>query len=139
MEIQSAALPYRLDAAGAVEILLVTTAKRGRWSIPKGRVPTAMGFAESAAKEAYEEAGVLGEIRQTASGSFRITKRKPDGSAQVIEVWVYLMPVTRALDDWPEKGRRRVEWFPLERAKALVGEPAVAGIMERLAAELAGA
>ena len=37
MELQYAALPYRKSPEGETQILLVTTRKRGRWILPKGR------------------------------------------------------------------------------------------------------
>jgi 8-oxo-dGTP pyrophosphatase MutT (NUDIX family) len=54
---QFAALPYRMRDDD-VEILLITTRKKHRWSVPKGW-PIKHSTPQTTAKiEAYEEAGV---------------------------------------------------------------------------------
>ena len=58
---QSAVIPYRLRE-GRVEILLITSRKGKRWVVPKGILEPELTPAESAAKEAREEAGVSGRI-----------------------------------------------------------------------------
>ena len=56
--IQVAAICYRLRD-GDPEFLLVRT-RSGRWTFPKGGVDGDATYAEAAAREAYEEAGVEG-------------------------------------------------------------------------------
>ena len=56
---QSAVIPYRLSKNG-LEILLITSLKRKHWIVPKGYIEFNLTPFESAKKEAYEEAGVLG-------------------------------------------------------------------------------
>src|SRR5438132_14328494 len=102
VHLQSAALPYRLDEAGKPEVLLVTSARTKRWTIPKGCAEPHLTLAENAAKEALEEAGIVGVVAPRSSGMFRATKRVADGVV-TIEVRVYLMRVTGTLEDWPEK------------------------------------
>ncbi len=53
---QSGVIPYRI-IEGKVEILLITTRKRQGWVIPKGGLCKGMSPHDSAAKEAWEEAG----------------------------------------------------------------------------------
>lgn len=129
--LQSGALPYQIDESGEVRVLLVTASRTRRWTIPKGAAEPHLTLAENAAKEAFEEAGVLGEIAPHASGMFRAIKRRPEGEA-VIEVWVYLLKVTEVLKDWPEKDRRDVRWVSCSTAAELLGEP----VMQRICAEL---
>jgi 8-oxo-dGTP pyrophosphatase MutT (NUDIX family) len=133
IRLQSGALPYRVGKNGKIRVLLVTTGQRGRWSIPKGTAEPYLTLGENAAKEAFEEAGVIGEIAAQSSGMFRANKRK--GFIEgVIEVWVYLLKVEKALEDWPEKGRRRIMWVrPAEAAKVL-REP----LLSKLCLELRG-
>ena len=59
---QSAVVPYRL-VKNEIEVLLITT-RKGRWIIPKGIIEPELSAAESAAKEALEEAGVKGEVSE---------------------------------------------------------------------------
>jgi len=58
---RSGVIPYgRRD--GAVEVLLITSSDGQHWVIPKGVIEPGMSAAESAAKEAYEEAGIRGRV-----------------------------------------------------------------------------
>lgn len=132
--LQSAALPYRRSPDGSAEVLLVATTSGHRWGIPKGAIAVGHSFASSAAKEAFEEAGIEGEVAPSAIGHYRAVKRTPNGGHALIEVWVHLMRVTRALADWPEKGRRDIRWCPAATAASLVDEPLVADLCRRLAA-----
>jgi 8-oxo-dGTP pyrophosphatase MutT (NUDIX family) len=120
--LQSGALPYRLTAEGGAEVLLITTGKSKRWSIPKGRAEPHLTLAANAAKEAFEEAGIRGEISPAAMGMFRSIKRARAGHV-VIEVWVYLLRVTEQVDNYPEKGRRRLAWVSCAEAAQLLNEP----------------
>lgn len=134
VNVQSAALPYRITEGGDMEILLVTTRKSGRWGVPKGRIPHGMSFSSSAAKEAFEEAGVEGEISGMSFASYRATKRAADGRKEVVEVWVYPLHVMRCLDDWPERGQRDLRWCSPDEAIALLGEEAFGEAIRRLRA-----
>ena len=49
---------------GFREVLLVST-KKNRWGLPKGNLIPRLGKKRTALEEAYEEAGVLGEIRNS--------------------------------------------------------------------------
>ena len=129
--LQSAALPYRVGGAGRPEVLLVTSARSGRWTIPKGRAEPHLSLAANAAKEALEEAGIVGAVAPRSSGAFRTTKRVGQDEI-VIEVWVYLLKVTGALDDWPERGRRRVKWVSCDEAARLLREPLLRSLCRRL-------
>ncbi|HLZ65369.1 MAG TPA: NUDIX hydrolase [Aliidongia sp.] len=130
--LESGILAYRLDRRGEPRVLVVTTSKGKHWGIPKGRVVPALSFADNAAKEAFEEAGILGEVAPTSAGMYRATKRLP-ACEIVIEVWVYLMKVTRTLEDFPEKGRREVKWVSCREAAKLLREP----LLARLCLDLA--
>ena len=130
--LESGVLAYRLDRRGAVRVLVVTTAKGGRWGIPKGRVEPQLSFADNAAKEAFEEAGILGEMAPVAAGMYRAAKRTPTGEI-VIEVWVYPMQVTEILADFPERGRRTAKWVTADKAAELLREPFLARLCRELA------
>ncbi len=70
LRIQYAALPYRFTPAAALEILLVTTRTSRRWIIPKGWPIKGLRPAKSAAREAFEEAGVRGKVGTKSVGVF---------------------------------------------------------------------
>ncbi len=70
---QVAALVYRRDM-GALRILVITSRGTGRWIIPKGWPQVGRTLAETALCEAYEEAGIRGEVAPVPIGSFHYCK-----------------------------------------------------------------
>jgi predicted phosphate transport protein (TIGR00153 family) len=114
-------LPYRVDHRGALEFLLITSKERGRWVIPKGNpIPFFLNH-ESAAREAFEEAGVEGGIATAPVGTYRYAKRRRSGDAAAI-VTVYPLLVTREARDWPERRERTRRWFSAAAAAEAVDE-----------------
>ena len=73
--VQYAALPYRRKGKSAPEVLLVTSRETGRWIIPKGWPLKGKAPHKAAAREAREEAGVVGKINRRSVGSFSYEKR----------------------------------------------------------------
>jgi 8-oxo-dGTP pyrophosphatase MutT (NUDIX family) len=89
-----------------LEVLLITSRRRGRWIIPKGLIEPGMSPAESAAMEAFEEAGVRGRIGDQPIEEYSYKKW-----GGVCGVKVYLLEVDEVFDDWPEADIRRREWI----------------------------
>jgi 8-oxo-dGTP pyrophosphatase MutT (NUDIX family) len=129
---QFAAIPLRVTGSG-LEVLLITSRERRRWILPKGWAEDGLTGSELAAKEAFEEAGLIGRMSATSVGSYGYRKRLADGSQRRCEVAVFRMTVEEELQDWPERGERHRQWFPLSAAAALVDEPDLAALL-RLAA-----
>lgn len=123
--LQSGALAYRIGRHGKVRVLLVRTRHSKRWSIPKGELKPALSMPENAANEAFEEAGVRGEVATASSGMYRTTKRAWYGDA-VVEVWVYLLRVSEQLEQFPEKGQREAKWVSCSAAAKMLREPLLA-------------
>lgn len=123
---QSAALPYREQGNG-IEVLLITSRGGRRWLPPKGIVEPGLTAWESAAKEAFEEAGVHGEITERNIG--RYLQRKWGG---ICEIEVYPMRVTAELSEWPEAGIRRREWLSIAQAAERIDCKALRKIIRRL-------
>ena len=90
--------------------------------MPKGWPEPGMTAAESAAREAFEEAGVAGKVDEQPVGAYHYLKEKKDGSGLPCSVDVFALAVTRQLPDWPEKGARTLAWVPLDQAITQVGE-----------------
>src|SRR5262249_56589584 len=67
--VQYGALPYRSNGA-RTEVMLVTSRETRRWIIPKGWPHKGRTTHSSAAREAYEEAGVVGRVLQGRHGLF---------------------------------------------------------------------
>ena len=127
---QYGVLPYRVDAGGKLEILLITSRERKRWVVPKGNPIRFLLNYESAAREAYEEAGVEGRISTVPVGTFRYEKRRRGGSATAPAIVnLYPMLVTRQADNWPERGQRALRWFSPAEAAEVVEEPELSVII----------
>jgi 8-oxo-dGTP pyrophosphatase MutT (NUDIX family) len=65
---QYGVLPYRFTEAAALEVLIVTTRQSKRWIVPKGWPIKGLTPSKSAAREAFEEAGVIGRVPKAAIG-----------------------------------------------------------------------
>jgi ADP-ribose pyrophosphatase YjhB (NUDIX family) len=120
---QFAALPWRRDAAGQVEVLLITSRETRRWVIPKGWPIKGMKSAKSAAQEAFEESGVRGKVGKRPMGSYGYDKRLKNGRLQHVRVAVFPLQVDSEADAYPELGQREKLWLPLTEAARLVDEP----------------
>src|SRR3712207_4311560 len=72
---QYGALPFIRGRDGELKVMLVTTRGRKRWMIPKGWPIRSLTPHESAAREAYEEAGLLGQPDPEKIGTFDYVKR----------------------------------------------------------------
>jgi phosphohistidine phosphatase len=120
---QSGVVALRLRD-GKPQVLLVTSARGKRWVIPKGIVEEGHTPAASAAKEAWEEAGIRGAVSRRRIG--RYVYEKWGGFCTV---GVYLMRVTGVAREWPEAHVRRRRWFAPARAAALLDEPVLREIL----------
>jgi 8-oxo-dGTP pyrophosphatase MutT (NUDIX family) len=125
-------LPYRISSAFGTEVLLVTSRETKRWIIPKGWPTKRKEPWESAAREATEEAGVVGKIGRESIGSYSYRKRLRSGKDVVCEVLVFPLKVKRQQRRWREQGERECAWFPLAAAAKAVSEPVIATIIRRL-------
>jgi 8-oxo-dGTP pyrophosphatase MutT (NUDIX family) len=119
---QVGALAFRSAAFGDPEMLLLTSRKTERFVIPKGWPVKGLSDAEAVAKEAYEEAGVIGKVGDTRIGSYAYQKRL-QGSLVRLTVDVYALNVKAQLPDWPERGKRASAWLAPNHAAQLVDEP----------------
>ena len=127
---QYGALPFLITAEGELKVLLVTTRGRREWIIPKGWPMRELSPAATAAREAYEEAGLVGNIvGDEPFGYFRYEKQVKSRKAALCEVAVFLFAVERQLRKWPEKSQRETKWLAPEKASLLV---AAAGLAELL-------
>jgi 8-oxo-dGTP pyrophosphatase MutT (NUDIX family) len=128
---QYGVIPVRRAADGAIEVLLITSRDTGRWVVPRGNPIAGKSPAESAAQEAYEEAGIFGPVETEAIGSYSYEKRRRLRSAVPAVVHLFRMDVAEERDDWPEKGQRERRWFQPEAAAAAVHEADLAALIRR--------
>ena len=85
--------------------------------VPKGLVEEDLSPAESAAREAYEEAGIMGEVLPEPVGCY--SYKKWGGTC---EVEVYLLEVDTLYEDWPEREYRERKWLTGKEALAKVDD-----------------
>jgi 8-oxo-dGTP pyrophosphatase MutT (NUDIX family) len=123
-----AAVCYRIQPNGELEFLLVRT-RAGRWTFPKGGIDDDPSPAAAAAREAYEEAGVLGRVEHRAFIAYLHCKREcvtHPVRAHLCEV----LHVRKPVEDY-----RAPTWFSVQKTKRRLREnrpPAYADELERV-------
>jgi 8-oxo-dGTP pyrophosphatase MutT (NUDIX family) len=138
VRVQYGALPYRFTHDAALEILLVTTRQSKQWIIPKGWPIRGLRPAKSAAREAFEEAGVRGRVGAKSIGLFAYNKSLDGNGIRVnCEVRVFPLLVKRQSENWPEIEQRVVQWVAPDKALTLIRDPGlkalVAAFVKRIA------
>jgi len=116
---QVAAVCFRILSTG-IEFLLVRT-RRNRWTFPKGGIQTGLNHAQSAAIEAYEEAGVHGRIEECAFAQYTTRKLRNGSSGEALYVvYAYLCEVMSLGE--PEELNRNPTWFTATKVKRRLAE-----------------
>jgi 8-oxo-dGTP pyrophosphatase MutT (NUDIX family) len=112
---QVAAVCYRVRGT-SIDFLLVRT-RKGRWTFPKGGAEAGLTYAQAAALEAFEEAGVHGRIEEASFARYRRGKRAnlKESAANETVVYAYLCEVLRL--GTPQEVNRNRTWFSAEKAK----------------------
>lgn len=128
--IQSAAIPYRINAEDKLQVLLVTSRRRRRWIIPKGKVKRGTLPSRSAEREAFEEAGVLGKVDKQPIGTYWRGEKRPDGSNEATPVQVFGLLVIDELSVWQEMRLRERRWFPIDEALRAVQDRELRAMLE---------
>ena len=119
---------------GNLYVMLVTSRETRRWIIPKGWPEKRLAPHALAAREAYEEAGLVGRIEKRPIGRYRYDKRLKSDKMVPCVVDVYLLNVENELDDWPEKAERERRWMLPTQAAELVSEDDLANLLLTLSA-----
>ncbi len=123
---QSGVIPYRKNN-GILEILLITSIKKKKWIIPKGYIEFNLSPFESAKKEAFEEAGIIGSNETIELGIVELKK-----GIGVTRMKIFSMEVIKTLDDYPEKNLRKRKWFSTEEASSKVAIPEIPRMISSL-------
>ena len=132
-QVQYAALPYRANGKSQLEVMLVTSRGTRRWIIPKGWPKRGRSPHRTAAREAFEEAGVIGKVGKRPIGSFLYDKILAEGTTTNCRVHVFPLRVTRQHRDWPEKRQRKFGWYPPAEAVRFVANPHLRRIIRKFA------
>jgi 8-oxo-dGTP pyrophosphatase MutT (NUDIX family) len=111
-------------------VMLLTSRETGRWVIPKGWPMPGRKPCQVAKREAFEEAGLIGElVSKQPVGSYHYTKVLSPQRQVLCEVLVFPFQVEYQLEDWPEKHQRETRWFEPREAAALVDEAGLGEII----------
>lgn len=129
---QVGVLPWRIQRDGEMKILLITSRGRGRWIVPKGWPVKGYPLLVAASREAFEEAGIIGDISPAPVTAFRYRKILDDGSQAPCRVAVFGMNVRGTLSHWREKGQRKRQWFSLAEAAARLDAAELAAFVRTL-------
>ena len=79
---------------GEIEIWLITSRQTKRWIIPKGWPIKGIKPCDSAAQEAFEQAGAREKVSRRAIGSYVYTKRLKAGLKAIpFELQVYTLDI----------------------------------------------
>lgn len=125
---QFAALCYRIKK-GKVQVLLITSRTSRRWIVPKGWPIDGKTPAESAAVEAWEEAGVRGRCDGRCIGIFSYSKDTEDQGALPCLAMIFAIEVQELAEEYPEVDQRDRVWLSRKKASKLVEEPELARIL----------
>lgn len=125
---QYAALCFRV-VKDRPEVLMITSRDTGRWVIPKGWPIEGLSPHESAAQEAWEEAGVEGKVFDRMLGLYSYSKRMEKADDIPCVVSVYPIKVRALRDKFPERAERRRKWMSPQKAAQRVHEAELAEIL----------
>lgn len=125
---QFAALCYRVRR-GKVQILVITSRRRGRWIVPKGWPMDGKTPAASALLEAWEEAGVRGRADEDCLGVYSYAKEMGVGPATPCLAMLYPIRVKSLAKRYPEHRQRRRKWVSRKKAARMVVEPELAKLI----------
>ncbi len=127
---QAAAVPWRPGKEGP-EILLIS----GRqpvgssspiWILPQGGVEPGQTPAEAAAAEAWEEAGVEGEVEPGPFMSYEY-----EIGSGWCHVSVFRMRVAHEASTWPEYGERSRRWLPWRESISIISGDTLRDVLTR--------
>lgn len=128
---QSSVIPFRQNG-NRLEILVIESSKKKHWVVPKGIKDPGLSPQESAAKEAWEEAGVEGRVLDQPLGEYVYDKW-----GSTCTCTVYPMEVTKVIPEaeWEESHRGR-RWVTPEQASEHLKQEALKDLVLDLAAKL---
>jgi len=113
-----------------LRLLLITSRGTKRWIIPKGWKPRRMKARKAAAREAREEAGIIGRTSKQPLGEVFYRKERADRRV-TCKLTVYALSVDNQLAEWDEKGERALRWCSPDIAAQLVSDPGLAGLISK--------
>jgi uncharacterized protein len=126
---QYGVLAYDIGPDGEPRFLLITSRRTKRWIIPRGNPIRGLTPWQSAAQEAYEEAGLSGVVARREIGTYKYRKRRRIGTEVTANVHVFPLRISLQSGNWPEHDERQTRWFSREEAAAAVDEPGLKALI----------
>jgi uncharacterized protein Yka (UPF0111/DUF47 family)/8-oxo-dGTP pyrophosphatase MutT (NUDIX family) len=136
---QFGVLAYDIGPDGEPRFLLITSRRTKRWVIPRGNPIPGLSAAQSAAQEAYEEAGLTGIVSPEEIGRYSYEKVKRSGATVPAEVTVFPLRASIQSRHWPERDQRESRWFTRMEAAAAVDEAGLKALIRGFAIPAAAA
>ena len=122
--------PNLIEQAAALawkdgRVCIVTSSSGRGWVLPKGCIDPGKTAAETALQEAWEEAGLTGTLGPEPVGTYCYEKW-----GSTCRVTVFLMHVTEAAADWPERQQRRRLWLEPAQARSYLRDASLRDILD---------
>ncbi|XP_010476266.1 PREDICTED: nudix hydrolase 12, mitochondrial [Camelina sativa] len=132
----SGCIPYRLikadeieqdstsvvDFVNKLEVLMVSSPNRHDLVFPKGGWEDDETVLEAASREAMEEAGVKGILREDPLGVWEFRSKSSTVEDECLggcKGYMFALEVTEELEDWPERENRQRKWLDIKEALEL--------------------
>jgi len=123
--VQIAVIPFRKQQ-GKLEILMISTRKEKRWTVPKRFYSGHNNLQKAAAITVLHEAGLKGRLSTSSIGTFIYLKKDSP-----CRVHVFVMEVDKLEKKWPQRDRKR-HWTPLSKATKQVKEEQLSRLLRKL-------
>ena len=128
--IQSGIVPWLIQDNQLMIVLITARKPVCKWILPKGHIEKDLPPELSAANEAYEEAGIKGEISSDIIGSLTRSRQ-----GQKLYVNYYPMRVTEIFDDWAEKDERERKIIDVNEACDMVTDKKLKRIIKKISGQ----
>jgi len=112
-------IPFDLKEE-AIALLFVTSQTRGRWILPKGKIKPGESHVDACAREAFEEAGIRGQVLQDFPMTTVIGRQISTNKIEQIPVTYYPFFVDKQKNKWPEGDSRERHWALLGDAHKII-------------------
>ncbi|GAU46356.1 hypothetical protein TSUD_324980 [Trifolium subterraneum] len=128
LRLVSGCIPYRWRKVNAdqvgkteemIEVLMISSPKRDDLVFPKGGWEDDETVTEAACREAIEEAGVKGILRETPLGIWEFRSKSSQdlcGMEGGCRGYMFALEVTEELENWPEQKNRARRWLNIKEA-----------------------
>jgi 8-oxo-dGTP pyrophosphatase MutT (NUDIX family) len=123
---QVAVIAFRRGSSG-LEVCLTRRKDSAKWGIPKGYIDRGDTPEQAILKEAFEEAGLQGELIGEAIGTYDYKKWN-----STLTVLVYVMEVRDEQDVWRESRIRDRSWHSVDEAAQLLAKHPVHPLWRRV-------